>query len=112
YTWVPYRGIGYSPFGYSFWSPYTVYYYQPTYYGGGGNYGGVVSARSPVGSAFTANELGYATGGARTSNPGASFPSGSSAPSAVSAGVAAGSSSGGRAGGGGVSGGSSGGRGR
>src|SRR5713226_1468116 len=113
YTWVPYRGIGYSPFGYSFWSPYTVYYYQPTYYGSGGNYGGgVVSARSPVGSAFTNSQLGYATGGARTSNTGASFPSGSPATSGISAGAAAGSSGGGRAGGGGVSGGSSGGRGR
>ena len=31
YTWVPYRGYGYSPFGYSIWSPASVYrvYYNP-----------------------------------------------------------------------------------
>jgi hypothetical protein len=112
YTWVPYRGIGYSPFGYNFWSPYTVYYYQPTNYGGGGSYGGgAVSSRSPVGSAFTASQLGYATGGARMSDAG-SFNGISSAPSSGSASVGAASSGGGRAGSGGVSGGASGGRGR
>jgi hypothetical protein len=32
FSWVPYQGIGYSPFGYSLWSPYTVsqVYYAPT----------------------------------------------------------------------------------
>jgi hypothetical protein len=113
YTWVPYNGMGYSPFGYSLWSPYTVYYYQPTTYGGGGSYGGgAVSARSPVGSAFTASQLGYATGGARMSDTGSSFNGISSAPSSGAASVGAGSSGGGRAGSGGVSGGTSGGRGR
>jgi len=113
FAWVPYNGMGYSPFGYNYWSPYTVMYYQPTNYGGGGNYsGGAVSGRSPVGSAFTASQLGYATGGERTSNAGASFPGVSSAPSGVSAGAAAASSGGGRAGSTGVSGGASGGRGR
>jgi len=112
YTWVPYQGVGYSPFGYNFWSPYTVYNYYPSNYGSGGSYGGVVSSRSPVGSAFTASQLGYATGGARTSNAGSSFPGVSSAPSGVSSGAGAASSGGGRAGGAGVSGGASGGRGR
>jgi hypothetical protein len=113
YTWVPYRGIGYSPFGYNFWSPYTVYYYQPTNYGGGGTYGGgVVSARSPVGAAFTASQLGYATGGARMSDAGSSYAGVSSGSSGVSSGVSAGSSGGGRSGGGAASAGGSGGRGR
>lgn len=37
FTFVPYSGMAYSPFGYSYWSPYTAYYYAPQYfYGGGG----------------------------------------------------------------------------
>src|SRR5260370_20068134 len=98
YTWVPYRGIGYSPFGYSFWSPYTVYYYQPTYYGGGGNYGGGMSARSPVGSAFTTGQLGYETGGAPSANGGSSLGRGSSGAACVSSRVRPVSTGGGRAG--------------
>jgi hypothetical protein len=48
YTYVPFGGIGYSPFGYNFWSPYSVfnapfgfgYGYYPGYYGYGyGGYG-------------------------------------------------------------------------
>ncbi|MEO7144711.1 MAG: hypothetical protein ABI165_14530 [Bryobacteraceae bacterium] len=39
FTFVPYRGIYNSPFGYSFWSPLQVgYFYQPGYYYGGGGY--------------------------------------------------------------------------
>jgi hypothetical protein len=110
YTYVPYQGIGYSPFGYSFWSPYTVYNYYPTNYGGGSSGGGVVSTRSPVGSAFSNSQLGYNTGGARTSNTGSSFGGVASAPSGISSGAA--SSGGGRAGSSGASAGSSGGRGR
>jgi hypothetical protein len=109
YTWVPFNGMGYSPFGYSLWSPSSVYYYQPTTYGGGGSYGGgAVSSRSPVGSAFTASQLGYATGGARMSDAGSSF---SGISSAASSGAGS-SSGGGRAGSSGSSGGTSGGRGR
>jgi len=33
FTWVPLSGIGYSPFGYSLWSPTTVFS-SPLYYGG------------------------------------------------------------------------------
>lgn len=39
YTWMPFDGFGYSPFGYTFFSPYTAYYapyYYGGYYGGGG----------------------------------------------------------------------------
>ncbi len=35
YTYVPCTGAMYSPFGYGFYSPYTVYQ-APVYYGGGG----------------------------------------------------------------------------
>lgn len=49
FTYVPMGGIAYSPFGYSFWSPYTVfnsplygygygYGYGSGYYGNGGGY--------------------------------------------------------------------------
>jgi hypothetical protein len=34
YTFVPYDGFAFSPFGYGFWSPYTVW--QSPYFGGGG----------------------------------------------------------------------------
>jgi hypothetical protein len=51
FTFVPYSGILYSPFGYSFWSPYSAYYYAPQYYYYGG--GGVASSVRPVNSGFT-----------------------------------------------------------
>ena len=43
FTFVPYSGIAYSPFGWGFWSPYSVLGYYPYYggyYGGGGYYSG------------------------------------------------------------------------
>jgi hypothetical protein len=47
YTFVPGMGMGYSPYGYAFWSPFNVYqafmpgyYYYPGMYGYGGAYGG------------------------------------------------------------------------
>jgi hypothetical protein len=39
YTFVPMGGIAYSPFGFNYWSPYTVGSSYP-YYGGYGGYGG------------------------------------------------------------------------
>lgn len=59
YTFVPYGGIGFDPFGYSFYSPYSSFdspygygfypygYYGGGYYGGGGG-GGTVASSSPV----------------------------------------------------------------
>jgi len=44
YTYVPYDGYSFSPFGYGFWSPGNVWQ-APIYYGGGGGGGGVT--RSP-----------------------------------------------------------------
>ena len=44
YTYMPCRGSLYSPYGYRFWSPYTVmnaYYVPPAFYGGG-NRGGAM----------------------------------------------------------------------
>ena len=46
YTYVPCNGFAYSPFGYGFYSPYTVWQ-APVYYGGGGGGGGVNRAPSP-----------------------------------------------------------------
>ncbi|HTC87508.1 MAG TPA: hypothetical protein VK686_04370 [Bryobacteraceae bacterium] len=42
YTYLPYEGFGYSPFGYTYYSPYTVGY-APSYGGSGYAYGGGVS---------------------------------------------------------------------
>jgi uncharacterized membrane protein YgcG len=41
FTFIPGRGAYYSPFGYAFWSPFSVYsyLYSPAFYYGGGNYG-------------------------------------------------------------------------
>ena len=38
YTYLPYSGFGYSPFGYMYYSPYTVAY-APSYGGSGYSYG-------------------------------------------------------------------------
>jgi len=56
FTWVPLGGIGYSPFGYPFWSPGTVFN-APFYNGfsGGGFYGrrSPAMARSGIGARST-----------------------------------------------------------
>jgi hypothetical protein len=39
YTYLPYSGFGYSPFGYTYYSPTTVAY-APSYGGSGYTYGG------------------------------------------------------------------------
>lgn len=45
YTFVPCNGFAYSPFGYGFYSPYSVWQ-APVYYGGGGG-GGVTRSPNP-----------------------------------------------------------------
>jgi hypothetical protein len=50
YTWLPFDGFGYSPFGYTFFSPYTAFY-APNYYGG--YYGG---SGYPVRTVGTVNQ--------------------------------------------------------
>jgi hypothetical protein len=47
YTFVPYGGIAYSPFGWGFWSPYSVLNYYP-YYGGYGYGGGAAGRTRPT----------------------------------------------------------------
>ena len=68
YTYLPGAGYGYSPFGWGFYSPYTVgYAYTPYMYGGGGSgYTGPVLSRvgSPVSSRTNAG-LAAATAPAR-----------------------------------------------
>ncbi len=111
FTFVPYNGIAYSPFGYSFWSPYSVWnYYYPSYYNyGGSSVGNAASSFNP----YSASQLGYATSSGRMSSAAPSYSGGGyggySAPSAgggVSAGGGAVSGGGrtGGAGGGGAAG--------
>jgi hypothetical protein len=60
YTFVPAAGIGYSPFGWNFWSPAWVIYAPAVYYGG--YYApGVVAGN-------TSSKPGTATGGTATGN--------------------------------------------
>ncbi len=97
FTFVPYNGIGYSPFGFGWWSPYTVIYYSP-YSGGYFGGGSVGSPGVSGGSAFSTFGNGRAF-----NDSGPSFSRGvapvSSAP--ISGGGAAISSGGGLSGGGG-----------
>ena len=61
FTFVPYGGIAYSPFGWNFWSPYSVYnsYYSPLYsYGGYGGGRGTTSHGAPSFSPYAGNRLG------------------------------------------------------
>ena len=66
FTFVPYGGVAYSPFGWGFWSPYSVinsYYAYPGY---GYNYGGGTVRRStPSISPFAGNRLGSGTPSSR-----------------------------------------------
>jgi hypothetical protein len=99
YTYMPYNGFGYSPFGYYFYSPVTVIYAAPT---GGGSRGG---SAFPVATTPTSPHYnGTAGTGSYNMNPrgsyssaGAStgFPTGNS-------GFSGGSSGGGISGGGGA----------
>jgi hypothetical protein len=104
YTFIPGSGYYNSPFGYSFYSPYTVY--NGLYYYGRGGYLGGSSPRTVYGGGNSVYGAGSSTGRAMT----AAAPAGSSvsgmrgspAPSGVSSGAI--SAGGGAAGGGGRSG--------
>ena len=81
YTYLPYSGFGYSPFGYTYYSPNTVAY-APAYGGSGYTYGGSRLANVPThrgaASALTASARTYSS--ARTFGGGgraASFGGGS-----------------------------------
>ena len=124
YTFVPMNGAYYSPFGFAFWSPFTVYnyLYSPYFYGyGRGVYGGFgggggsvsrgVSSAARATRTVAATRSGYsgtvASSGSGRSGSGHSVSSAAS--SSVSSGVSRSGSSvgsfggggGGRAGGGG-----------
>lgn len=106
YSYVPYGGIGFSPFGYSFYSPYSVFYspfgygyplgyygggYYPGYYYGGGGGSTVASNGTYSKSPFKPGGIG---GGIR--NPIVTRPAGSTAATALrGGGVGASHSSGG-----------------
>ena len=118
YTYMPYGGVLWNPYGYGFFSPYTVY--QAYYYVGNGGGGGVSGPRSGANAGFgrqgstgsavslnsTANNSnasfgrnsGYSAGGGGFSTGGGGFSSGGG-----------GFSSGGSIGGGGAGGGHGGG---
>lgn len=85
-TYVPFRGSYYSPFGYHFWSPETVYavYERPQYSSSGG--GGLPSAASssPIYNA----ELGYATSTRSAGNYPVTAPSAAISPSSAQAAAA------------------------
>jgi hypothetical protein len=118
FTFVPYGGIAYSPFGYGFWSPYAVLNYYPTFAGRSLPSGGVLSRSSP----YSSGQLGYATPSARSFGGGFSSGGGRgySSPSAgvggggggAAGGGGGGAAGGGRSGGMGGGGGVGGGRGR
>ena len=99
FTYVPYGGIAYSPFGWGFWSPYSVLgspYYSPYAYGGygysGGSIGRAVSFSPYTGSRF---------GGGNPASRGYSAPV--AGVSGISSGGGAASVGGGRSIGGGAS---------
>jgi hypothetical protein len=107
YTFVPGLGYGYSPFGYGFYSPYTVgYAYFPTY-GGGYAGGGGIGSGSTVAPRTGGNPV-PARSGVRPSGPSPAFAGVQSAAAPVRSGGFGESSSGGgfsRGSGGGSSGG-------
>jgi hypothetical protein len=84
YTYVPMAGMYYSPFGYGFYSPFTVgnYYYYPgnNYYGGGGG-----SSTTAASSAYTASHLGSLNGSRSSGSSGMSM-NGSGFPSSSGSG--------------------------
>ncbi len=112
YTYVPGMGTYWSPYGYGFWSPYTVYsVYRPAIaYGGGGR--GVSTAHvgdqtsNGFGRASANNSLGNMASSSSSTGFGRASGAGSSG---ASSGMGAGSAGGGGFSGGGASGGGRGG---
>jgi len=108
YTFIPYRGAFYSPFGYALWSPFTVYdyLYSPVFYntgylrGGGGGYvsRGVTASAARTTVAATRSGLSGTVASSRGSAQSVSSAASSSASSPVSRGGFGGAA---RAGGGG-----------
>jgi hypothetical protein len=69
YTYLPYSGTAYSPFGYAFWSPFTVYQaFYPVYYNGGsskssGSTSTATSNSVPLSSVASRSSLGFGSSG-------------------------------------------------
>jgi hypothetical protein len=60
FTFVPFGDvIGYSPFGYGWYSPYNVIYYAPVYGGYGGGYAGGRPTSTNLGRFSTATARGF-----------------------------------------------------
>jgi hypothetical protein len=77
YTFVPCNGFAYSPFGYGFYSPYTVW--QAPYYGGGGGIaGGGGGIRRPTNPVRTGTGTGKHTAFVASRGSSASYRSSSS----------------------------------
>jgi hypothetical protein len=76
YTYMPYSGFGYSPFGYTYYSPTTVAY-APTLGGSGYAYGGGASRISGISTASRLSEVathrGATTGLSARASSGSSF---------------------------------------
>jgi hypothetical protein len=74
YTYLPYSGFGYSPFGYTYYSPATVFY-APTLGGSGYAYGGAGRIAGLTGASRLASVAAAhrAAGGLSASARGASF---------------------------------------
>jgi hypothetical protein len=108
YTYVPYNGIYWSPFGYGYYSPYAVnyLYYNPGYYSNGfgnGSRGGTSQTFSNSSSPRYDSSVGYnvsSRAGMGSSMSGVSSGMGSSG--IGSSGVGSASSGGSRGGGGGA----------
>ena len=97
YTFVPYMGFGYSPFGFNYYSPLTVgSLYQPGLYGYGygGGYGGYAGTSAGLGSTVTPR-----TGSPVAPGPGAGLRAGGPSPSFTGALAAAAPMRGGQSGG-------------
>jgi hypothetical protein len=97
YTYVPGFGYGYSPFGWDYFSPYTVGYAYPPYLYGGTTYGGTTSRLPAVGRVTppTENNVGRtALMAARSTTPSASPAASASSASSSSNGPRLGGSSG------------------
>jgi hypothetical protein len=110
YTFIPYRGAFYNPFGYALWSPFSVYdyLYSPGFYntgylrgGGGGVSRGVASSGAHTTVAATRSGLSGTVASSGGSVRSASSASSSSVSSPVSRGGGGGFGGGASAGGGG-----------
>ena len=108
FTFIPGRGVYMSPFGYAFWSPFTVYnfLYSPySYYGNYGSYYGGGGSSRGVGTVASAARTVAATrsglSGTRAAAGGSARSSSSAASGSLSSGISHGSSGGFSGGGGG-----------